>query len=84
MEFKPELNHEELFFKVDHDVILHGVLFKPDSIAPIGTIFHYSDTGMHLMSSIQESYKPLLKKGFQIFVLKEDILVNRLGRQIIL
>ncbi|MFC5046089.1 alpha/beta hydrolase [Aquimarina hainanensis] len=66
-EFRTDLNHEEFYFDVDDDVKLHGVLFKPDSIASVGTIFHYSGKGMHLMSSIQESYKPLLKKGFQIF-----------------
>lgn len=67
VEFKSELNYEEFYFNVDNDVKLHGVLFKPDSIKSIGTIFHYSGKGMHLMSSIQESYKPLLKKGFQVF-----------------
>lgn len=66
-EFTSDLNHQEFYFDVDNDVKLHGVLFKPDSILPIGTIFHYSGKGMHLMSSIQESYKPLLKKGFQVF-----------------
>jgi alpha-beta hydrolase superfamily lysophospholipase len=67
VEFKSELNYEEFYFDVDNDVKLHGVLFKPDSITSIGTIFHYSGKGMHLMSSVQESYKPLLKKGFQVF-----------------
>lgn len=66
-EFTSKLNYQEFYFNVDKDVKLHGVLFKPDSIEPIGTIFHYSGKGMHLMSSIQKSYKPLLKKGFQIF-----------------
>ena len=45
-EFKSELNYEEFYFDVDNDVKLHGVLFKPDSIASIGTIFHYSGKGM--------------------------------------
>ena len=67
IEFKSELNYEEFYFDVDNDVKLHGVLFKPDSVTSIGTIFHYSGKGMHLMSSVQESYKPLLKKGFQVF-----------------
>ena len=67
VEFKSELNYEEFYFDVDNNIKLHGVLFKPDSIRPIGTIFHYSGKGMHLMSSVQESYKPLLKKGFQVF-----------------
>ncbi|MEM6377478.1 MAG: alpha/beta fold hydrolase [Bacteroidota bacterium] len=66
-EFRSDLNHEEFYFEVGDEVKLHGVLFKPDSISPIGTIFHYSGKGMHLMSSIQESYKPLLARGFQIF-----------------
>lgn len=66
-EFKSELNHEELYFDVGDNVKLHGVLFKPDSVPTIGTIFHYSGKGMNLMSSIQKSYKPLLKKGFQVF-----------------
>lgn len=66
-EFQSKLNYEEFYFDVDKDVKLHGVLFKPDSIISIGTIFHYSGKGMHLSSSMQESYKPLLNKGFQIF-----------------
>lgn len=66
-EFVSDLNHQEFYFDIDKDVKLHGVLFKPESITPIGTIFHYSGQGMHLMSSIQNSYKPLLKKGFQVF-----------------
>lgn len=66
-EFKSELNHKEFYFDVDSNVKLHGVLFKPDSISTIGTIFHHSGKGMHLMSSVQKSYEPLLKKGFQIF-----------------
>lgn len=67
VEFKSELNYQEFYFEVNKDVKLHGVLFKPDSTPVVGTIFHYSGKGMHLMSSVQESYKPLLKKGFQIF-----------------
>lgn len=66
-EFKSEFDYEEFYFDVDNDVKLHGVLFKPDSISSIGTIFHFSGKGMHLMSTVQESYKPLLKKGFQVF-----------------
>ena len=66
-EFTSELNFEEFYFDVGDDVKLHGALFKPDSISPIGTIFHYSGKGMHLMSSIQKIYKPLLKSGFQVF-----------------
>lgn len=66
-EFTSELNHEEFYFDADDDVKLHGVLFRPDSMPVIGTIFHYSGKGMHLMSSMQKSYKPLLEKGFQIF-----------------
>ena len=66
-EFKSDYNYEEFYFEVDKDVKLHGVLFKPDSIQVIGTIFHYSGKGMHLMTSMQKSYKPLLEKGFQVF-----------------
>ena len=66
-EFKSELNYGVFYFDVEPDVKLHGILFRPDSIKPIGTIFHYSGKGMHLMSSMQESYKPLLKQGFQVF-----------------
>lgn len=67
VEFKSELNYEEFYFDVEKNVTIHGVLFKPDSISVVGTIFHYPGKGMQLMSSLQESYKPLLKKGFQIF-----------------
>ena len=66
-EFTSDLNYEEFYFDVDKNVKLHGVLFKPDSVAVVGTIFHYPGKGMHLMSSFQEAYKPLLAKGFQIF-----------------
>jgi pimeloyl-ACP methyl ester carboxylesterase len=66
-EFKSNLNHKEFYFNLDSDVKLHGVLFQPDSIQPIATIFHYSGKGMHLMSSLQHTYEPLLDKGFQIF-----------------
>ncbi|CAL2086097.1 alpha/beta hydrolase [Tenacibaculum sp. 190524A02b] len=65
--FESDLNYEEFYIEPENNVKLHGVLFKPDSIATVGTIFHYSGKGMHLMSSIQKSYEPLLKKGFQVF-----------------
>jgi hypothetical protein len=66
-DFNSELNYKQFFFDVDSDTKIHGVLFKPDSTGTIGTIFHYSGQGMHLNSSMQESYKPLLKSGFQVF-----------------
>lgn len=66
-DFNSELNYKQFFFDVDSKTKIHGVLFKPDSIRTIGTIFHYSGQGMHLNSSMQESYKPLLKSGFQVF-----------------
>ncbi|MEP0263140.1 alpha/beta fold hydrolase [Dokdonia sp.] len=59
-------NCEEFFYKVDTTVTLHGVLFKPDSIPPIGTIFHFPGGGMHIPNS-ELLYKSLLEKGFQIF-----------------
>ena len=67
MEFKSELNYQEFYFDVEKDVKLHGVLFKPDSALVVGTIFHYPGNGMNLMCYVQDSYKPLLKKGFQVF-----------------
>lgn len=66
-EFKSNLNYQEFYFDVEKDVKLHGVLFKPESTPVVGTIFHYPGKGMNLMSSVQHSYKPLLKKGFQVF-----------------
>ncbi|MET1260527.1 alpha/beta fold hydrolase [Flagellimonas sp. DF-77] len=66
-EFSSEWNHEEHYFKRDGEVALHGVLFKPDSIPPIATIFHFSGKGMHLMSAVQTTYRPLLEAGFQVF-----------------
>lgn len=66
-EFTSDFNYEELFFDVDEGVKVHGVLFSPDSIPTIGTIFHFSGKGMHLMTSLQKTYKPLLEKGFQVF-----------------
>ncbi len=65
--FESDLNFEEFTFQVEDSVTLHGVLFKPDSTEAIATIFHFSGKGMHLMSSIQKSYKPLLEQGFQVF-----------------
>ena len=66
--FKSKLNHEEFYFDRGDEVKLHGVLFKPQPhISPIGTIFHYAGKGMHLMTSVQQSYKPLLEQGFQVF-----------------
>ena len=65
--FISELNYEEYFIEVEKGIKLHGVLFKPDSIEIKGTIFHYSGKGMHLMTSLQETYKPLLENGFQVF-----------------
>jgi len=64
-EYTTNLNHEEFFYEVE-DVTLHAVLFKPDSIAPIGTIIHFSGGGMHIPTS-EQSYSPFLEKGFQIF-----------------
>ena len=67
VEFQSELKHEEFYFEVSDDVRLHGVLFKPDSLAPIATVFHFAGKGMHLMSSVQKFYEPLLEAGFQVF-----------------
>ena len=66
-EFYSELNFDEFYFEIEKDVKLHGVLFKPDSRPAKATIFHFSGKGMHLMTSIQDMYKPLLDEGFQIF-----------------
>ncbi len=65
--FESELNYEQFFFDVDTDVQLHGVLFKPDTLDPLGTIFHYPGQAMTLMSQAQDFYKRLLNQGFQIF-----------------
>ncbi|WP_299676937.1 alpha/beta hydrolase [uncultured Tenacibaculum sp.] len=65
-EFKSDFNHEEFYFDIAKNTKIHAALFKPDSIPTIGTIFHFSGKGMHLMS-VQKSYQPLLDKGFQIF-----------------
>jgi len=64
--FKTTLNHEEFYFDTPEKSKLHGVLFKPDTLAPLATIFHYPGKGMHLMSSIKY-YEALLESGFQIF-----------------
>lgn len=64
--FQTEYAHQEYYFEVDKNVKIHAVLFKSDSLIPIGTIIHYSGKGMHLMSS-QKYYKPILDKGFQVF-----------------
>lgn len=65
--FESDLNYEEFYFEVEEQIKLHGVLFKPDSIAAKATIFHFSGKGMHLMTAVQDTYKPLLNKGFQVF-----------------
>jgi len=64
--FESLFNHEELYIPLDNDIKIHAVLFKPDSINPIGTIFHHLGNGMTLINS-QKIYKPLIEKGFQIF-----------------
>ncbi|MEL6561925.1 MAG: alpha/beta fold hydrolase [Bacteroidota bacterium] len=66
-EFQSDFDFKEFYFDVDEDVKVHGVLFSPDSVPTIGTIFHYSGKGMHLMTSLQKTYRPLLEKGFQVF-----------------
>ncbi len=66
-QFESQLNYQEISFEVDESVRLHGVLFKPDSVKPVGTIFHFSGKGMHLMSSVQRSYELLVAEGFQVF-----------------
>jgi esterase/lipase len=66
--FQSELNFQEYYFDIENNVKLHGILFKPDTIQPIGTIFNYSGKGMNLMaSSLQGAIKPLLENGFQVF-----------------
>lgn len=64
--YTTDLNHEEFFYEVEDDVTLHAVLFKPDSMTPIGTIIHFPGGGMHIPTS-EKSYTPFLEKGFQIF-----------------
>ncbi len=64
--YKSDFNHEEFFYKIDNSVTLHGVLFKPDSILPIGTIIHFSGGGMTIPNS-ESLYAPFLEKGYQIF-----------------
>ena len=66
-ELNSDLNHEEFYFDVEEDVRLHGALFKPDSIPAVATIFHFAGKGMYLNTSLQDTYKPLLEKGFQVF-----------------
>jgi len=64
--FESGFNHKELFIPLGDGVKIHAALFKPDSIAPIGTIFHHLGNGMTLMNA-QKLYEPLISRGFQIF-----------------
>lgn len=64
--YSTDFAHEEFFFNIDTKVTLHGVLFKPDSIPVIATIFHLPGGGMHIPNS-ESLYRPLLEKGYQIF-----------------
>lgn len=66
-EFKTELSHKEYFIDRDQDTKIHAALFVPDSTEVVGTIIHFPGQGMHLNSSMQQTYKPLLAAGFQIF-----------------
>ncbi|MCF6240881.1 MAG: alpha/beta fold hydrolase [Bacteroidales bacterium] len=64
--FESSFKHKELYIPLEKDIKIHAVLFKPDSIKPIGTIFHHLGNGMTLINS-QKLYKPLINNGFQIF-----------------
>jgi len=64
--FESHFNHEEFLIPLDAEIKIHAVLFKPDSIKPIATIFHHLGNGMTLINS-QNYYQPLLLEGFQIF-----------------
>ncbi|WP_299259569.1 alpha/beta fold hydrolase [uncultured Aquimarina sp.] len=64
--FETTLNHKRYYFDIDDDIVLHGVLFKPDSQIARATIIHYPGKGMHLMAS-RKYYEILVKKGFQVF-----------------
>jgi len=64
--FESSFKHKELHIPLEKDIKIHAVLFKPDSIKPIGTIFHHLGNGMTLINS-QKLYKPLINNGFQIF-----------------
>ncbi len=57
---------EEDFVPVAKNITLHTALFKPDSIAPIATIFHPMGKGSNLLN-VQKFYPSLIKQGFQIF-----------------
>ena len=64
--FESNFNHQVFHIPLDDGIRIHSVLFKPDSIKPIGSIFHHLGNGMTLMNA-QNMYKPLLDNGFQIF-----------------
>lgn len=64
--FESSFKHKELYISLEKDIKIHAALFKPDSIKPIGTIFHHLGNGMTLINS-QKLYKPLINNGFQIF-----------------
>lgn len=64
--FESNFNHQVFHIPLDNEIRIHAVLFKSDSIKPIGSIFHHLGNGMTLMNA-QNMYKPLLENGFQIF-----------------
>lgn len=64
--FESTFKHDEFYIPLDDGIKIHAVLFVPDSIKPIGTIFHHLGNGMTLINS-QRTYRPLIDKGFQIF-----------------
>jgi len=64
--FESSFKYKELYIPLEKDIKIHAVLFKPDSIKPIGTIFHHLGNGMTLINS-QNLYKLLINNGFQIF-----------------
>lgn len=64
--FESPFNHNEFYIPLEDGIEIHAVLFEPDSVKPIATIFHHLGNGMTLINS-QKMYKPLLESGFQLF-----------------
>ncbi len=65
-QFESTFPYQEEYIELEDGNKIHTVLFEPDHIKPIATIFHCLGKGENLINA-QNSYKPFLENGFQIF-----------------
>ncbi|MEE9364851.1 MAG: alpha/beta hydrolase [Cellulophaga sp.] len=64
-----KLEYKDLYFDLDSEIRIHGVLFKPDTTEIIATIYHHLGQGL-TAEYTKQFYKPLLDNGFQVFAVE--------------